>query len=357
MPVHHLGYEAMVPGNASRFFDSVEQACSQPTGWISVSSRNEDPFLFNSRFDQTSIRHDDSYCTSVVDLGRTVQVPTATYFEREVMPHLVPTAHIVDIGCGQGEFVDLLTQQGLQAVGYDPVLRRESSNLHRRYWHPDEPPADLYVMRCVLPHIEDPWEFLGQIAESSPAALVLIEFQQIDWVFRHSVWYQLSHDHVNLFRTTDFSERYRVMGQGTFANDEWAWVLVNPGVTLHRNPKPLDQYLEYQIAQLRARRDASLSALAKLDEPLAVWGAAGKGIVLAAALKDHAAGLVAIDADPLRWGKYLEHSGVRVLPPEPAMHELSEGTRVLVANPNHYRDIARYVNGRLRVAMPSDFGG
>ena len=151
-----FGYEAMVPGNNARFFDSSEEARQQSTGWVAVSSRDEDPYLFNSRFDKSIIRHDGSYCSSVVDLQRSVQVPTMAYFERLVLPHVDKPPRIVAIGCGQAEFVDALTQLGVQAVGYDPVLRREAAHLRKRYWNPEEPSADLCVMRCVLPHVQHP---------------------------------------------------------------------------------------------------------------------------------------------------------------------------------------------------------
>ncbi len=155
-----LGYQARVPGNASRFFRTREEALEQPDGEVHLVSDSEDPFIRNASFDASLIRHDQSYCTSVVDLDQVVQLPTSSYFIDRVAPHLHGRRQVVDIGCGQGEFVELLRRSGVAAVGYDPVLRCESPHLHRRYWSPDELPAELYVMRCVLPHIPDPWEFL-----------------------------------------------------------------------------------------------------------------------------------------------------------------------------------------------------
>lgn len=64
--------------------------------------RPEDPYLFNTGFDSSSISHDDAYCTSVVDIDRVTQVPTLTYVRERVLAHLPTKAHVVDIGCGQG---------------------------------------------------------------------------------------------------------------------------------------------------------------------------------------------------------------------------------------------------------------
>lgn len=349
-----LGFEARVPGNASRFFTTREEALAQPDGAVRLAWRPDDPYLYNSAFDASLIRHDGSYCTSVVDLDQVVQLPTASYFFDRALKHLRPSARVVDIGCGQGEFVERLRRSGLQAEGYDPVLRTEASHLHRRYWTVEEPPADLYVMRCVLPHIAEPWEFLETLARSSPGCLVLIEFQRAEWILEHSVWYQLSHDHVNLFRFEDFDARHHVVDRGTFADGEWAWALVAPGREPRVAPAPAAD-VESGFRRLSSIRRRALEALVHAGRPLAVWGAAGKGIVLAHALAQEHEGITAVDADPARWGLYLEGSGVRVDSPDTALRDLPPETLVLVCNPNHSADVRRRVRGRLTVALPADF--
>jgi hypothetical protein len=117
---------------------------------------------------------------------------------------------------------------------------------------------------------------------------------------RHSIWYQLSHDHVNMFSIADFTSRYRVIEQGVFASEEWAWVLIDPGETTEYPPAPLNVNFVSNFLALRASRDATITALSQTHQALAVCGAAGKGTVLSAALQECRADVVAIDADPLR---------------------------------------------------------
>lgn len=354
MPQVVLGYEARVPGNASRFFRTRQEALDQPDGAVQLVSDPDDPFIRNASFDASLIRHDESYCTSVVDLDQVVQLPTSSYFLDRVAPHLQGECRVVDIGCGQGEFVEYLRRSGVAADGYDPVLRSESPHLHRRYWSTDEPPADLYVMRCVLPHIPDPWGFLDELAAASPRCLALIEFQRAEWILENRVWYQVSHDHVNIFRAKDLADRYEVVDQGTFSDGEWAWVLIRPG----RRPDPEprnrgDWDPRPAVQRLADARSRSLDALVRSGRPLALWGAAGKGIVLAHALalrRDH---IAVIDADPHRWGLYLEGSGLRVESPARAPESLPADTIVLVCNPNHLAAVHRHVRGRFTVTLPA----
>jgi len=354
----HSGAEALsgalvVPANSSRFFATREGALQQPTGVVELGWRSEDPYLFNAGFDPSLISHDDAYCTSVVDISGVVQVPTLTYLRERVLPHLPAQAHIVDIGCGQGEFVEALREWDVQATGFDPVLRAPKPYLHPRYWSPGDAPADLYVMRCVLPHIPEPWSFLDDMARSSPGSLVLVEFQRLEWILDEAIWYQISHDHVNLFTVDDFTDRFTVVDHGTFSNGEWGWVLMDPGTS-----RPATQRncgLKAQIDTLLRARQSMLSSAADLDRPVAIWGAAGKGIVLAHALASSGVqDISVIDADPSRWELHIEPTGIQVQSPDSALNLLSARTLVLVCNPNHFRDVQGRVDGRWELALPRD---
>lgn len=351
-----LGYHVQVPGNVSRFFASKDQAQSQPTGTINLAWHPKDPRVFNLAFDPELTRYDSHYCTSLVDINQVTQLPTATYFENQIVPHLSQSTHsrVVDIGCGQGEFVNFLQGIGFAAEGFDPVLRNPAPHLHPRLWSPKETDADLYIMRCVLPHIPDPWAFLASLAEASPGCQVLVEFQQLEWLLLNELWYQISHDHVNLFRISDFSDRYEVIAHGDFANGEWAWVLIDPST--FKQPLPHDTEIEQAIRSLSRKRADFINALASEDRPVAIWGAAGKGIALSHALAQVHKATYAIDADPLRWDLFMEASGVLVQSPAAAAHVLPKETLILVCNPNHLTDVTCFIDGKWEISLPLDIG-
>lgn len=85
-------------------------------------------------------------------------------------------------------------------------------------------------MRCVLPHIEKPFDFLDSIFELNHEAGVLIEFQRRKWIEENHVWSNISHDHVNIFSEEDFDCKYNVIRSNTFANEEWAYILLTKKV-------------------------------------------------------------------------------------------------------------------------------
>ena len=100
------------------------------------------------------------------------------------------------------------------------------------------------------------------------------------------------------------------------------------------------------------QRAECLDLLKEAAPQVAIWGAAGKGQVLSHAINPYQ-DVFAIDADPGRWGKFLEASGVQVHSPREATQIVSADTLILVSNPRHFEEIARYVDGSCRV-LPAD---
>jgi len=218
-----------VPGNASRTFKSRELATRQQRGHISFGWDTRDPYLRNLDYNAQAISFDESYCTSRYTLNGSITVQTFDYFAARILPHLDHGCRVTEIGCGQGEFVEKLRELGIDADGYDPVLIHSSDYLIREMWNPvTSRSADLIVMRCVLPHIEEPWKFLDSIARAKGDVLVLVEFQRLEWILENKVWSQFCHDHVNQFSVRDFETRYELIDCGEFAYGEWGWVLLAP---------------------------------------------------------------------------------------------------------------------------------
>lgn len=329
-----------VPANASRFMATADEARDEPSALLELAWHEADPYLFNSAFDPSVIRHDDSYCTSVVDLDGVAQVPTLAYLEDRVLPYVRPDAQVIDIGCGRGEFVTELRSHGIDAIGFDPVLPAEAPHLQPRYWTPAEAGGDLFVMRCVLPHIPSPWIWTAAMGAAHPDALLLVEYQRLEWMIDEGVWYQLCHDHVNQFTAGDFHARFDVVDEGTFHNGEWGWSLLRPATYRPADPAPCRVAVDTLLRQ-RARD------LQAAQGPVVPWGAAGKGIVLAHALLGAGVDVpFAIDADPLRQGMHMEVSGVPILGPGAGLDRLPDHATVWICNPNHRSSIETLLGSR-----------
>jgi hypothetical protein len=332
------------PANVSRLHESATKAREGSVGELLFQQNQTTKVITNSLFNSALIKYDISYCTTIIDSAGRNRIPTLSYFNK-ILKNFKSSPLIVDIGCGQGEFVEELRRRGLDAVGYDPVLRNTKQFLHDRLWSQQETSGDLYVMRCVLPHIEDPWEFLDSIWLVNPNAFILIEYQSWHWISRNSVWNQICHDHVHQFRLSDFLDRNLLVDSGTFEEGEWEWALLGKTRPIERNHSD-ESNLISSLKKIDSDREASLSKIKELSSvfsALIVWGGAAKGAMLAYSLLDQLEiELRVVDQDQNRAGRYLEASGIQVH--SPSEITLREGKNlILAANPRHLNQIKSLV--------------
>jgi hypothetical protein len=144
-----------------------------------------------------------------------------------------------------------------------------------------------------------------------------------------------------------------VLEDGTFGFGEWGWVLLKNSKAKNSNLK-FDVSSNTKLLELLDARILSISQLKSLNKNIAIWGAAGKGIVLSSALSDSGLSILAIDADKNRQGLYLESSGSYVISPEEARNGLDKNTLILVSNPNHLVEIKNFMKNDERVHLLSD---
>jgi hypothetical protein len=195
-----------------------------------------------------------------------------------------------------------------------------------------------------------------------------VEYQRIEWLIENGVWYGLNHDHVNYFTSADFEQNSSVVASGMFAEGEWGWVLLSLDPDAARTgaisdgaadrSRSLSATMRRSIQELVLKRRETATALRTGQVDVVLWGAAGKGVVAADALIELGVSVrAAVDADPDKWGTFLECSGVEVWSPNRLHDELrDEGTfTICVANPRHVLDVTTFLS-RVRGSVSSLFG-
>lgn len=246
---------------------------------------------------------------------------------------------VLEIGCGRGEFLRLLLQEGVgRAVGLDPVATpNEDSDaplqlLSRRFDASTlDIEADAVVCRHTLEHIDDVGGFLrllAQWARRGGDRVVLFEVPATERVLAECAFWDVYYEHCSYFTAGSLVQAFRCAGFEVRRVERvyGEQYLILEAVACANAPEPLappgesvlDDCLRFGQEARRAidRCDQGLEALSSLGAPVVLWQGASKTVGFLSSL--HRAELVhsAVDLSVQRHGKFLPGSGLPVHSPE-----------------------------------------
>ena len=329
-------YKTKSPANSSRAFSTHKEAESQPQAFINLELDLGNRIIVNSKFNSDLICYDSNYNTSDDSHLR----ETLHYLE-PIINHLLPKL-VLEIGCGQGELVKALDSKAIKSIGFDPTLKEQSTILFKEYFKVDKSNSSndesiLFVMRCVLPHIQSPFTYLNNLMDQYPNSKVLIEFQDLKYTLSNKLWVNFSHDHVNYFSHSSFRYEYQVLYSGSFAGGEWGFVVLNgrKDQKFKFTPKK-NILLSYKFQKTRNFKKKQLSRLKTSKKDIYIYGAAGKGTQLCHELKLLGfRNLHVIDQNKNKHNLFIESSGFQIISLDTAKEKMTANSIILVVNPRH----------------------
>jgi len=344
-----------------------EEALAAPRSEIRLASCPACGLIYNTSFDPSALSYNGTYENSLHFSARFRQ------YARELAGHLVNRHQlygkdVIEIGCGQGEFLSLLAGFGHnRCLGFDPSYDPAKlafapdaavtimTDVYREAYA--DRPADLICCRHVLEHIPDPLVFLRSVRHAVgeryrtvvffevPNGLFLLENLFVwDIIYEHCSYFTPS-SLSDLFRRAGFSpidvsmqfgsqyltiEAMPLAGAPPLAPDATARVLEAAGVT-----KFADAYLR-KLAFWRGKLGTGRTQTV-------LWGAGAKGVSFLNALDlPHEAIRYAVDVNPRKHGKFIPGTGQQVVHPE-ALRELKPEL-VIVTNPIYQAEIRDTLN-------------
>lgn len=359
---------SQVPTNQNRALPDAESARSMTRGELRVRSCTKCGFVFNSAFDPERVFYDASY-----DNCQTVSPHFADHVERLAKRLTdecgVRNCRIVEVGCGQGAFVERLVSDpalGNRGRGFDPSYNGELSRcdgrltFERRFYDAEcaTIEADVVVCRHVIEHVPDPVGLLKTIRaalSNSPGARLFFETPTVAWIFKHSVIWDFFYEHCSYFTAESLKTcfelaGFRVAQVGPIFGGQYLWleaVLEPEAPEVTFNPTDIASLAErFGEFERNAVRDWTQAIkIHSRTGAVAIWGAGAKGGTFAN-LVDPRGELIScvVDINAAKQGRYIPGSRHLVISPD----ELeSRGVmKVLVTNPNYTDEITTAVAGR-----------
>ena len=326
-----------LPVLQNRVFATAAEALASATGDVVLVQSMDTGLIFNAAFDPERLVYAQNYqneqaCSGVFkDHLDAVTAVIQRHFQGR---------SLIEVGCGKGYFLDHLQARGFDVTGIDPAYEGDNPGVVKaRFERGLGLSAEGVVLRHVLEHVPDPLPFLSSIADANDGkGQIYIEVPCFDWICNRRAWFDIFYEHVNYFRLTDLRRMFgTILESGHSFGGQYLYVVAD--LSSLRSPR-FDKTCALDFPADFLDGIHRLSTIARDSMRNAIWGAASKGVVFAVYMQRAGAKFeFVIDINPVKHGKYLAGSGLRVLPPDEAMRLLQPGDNIFVMNSNYLDEI------------------
>jgi 2-polyprenyl-3-methyl-5-hydroxy-6-metoxy-1,4-benzoquinol methylase len=273
--------------------------------------------------------------------------PTFNRFAEELADHLIekynlPGKEIIEIGCGQGEFLSLLCEEsGSRGVGFDPAYdpARQVTALSpnvtiikdyysEQYTHQQ---ADLIVCKMTLEHIQPVSEFIATVrraAADKPGAVIFFQVPNLPRLLEETAFWDIYYEHCSyfspgslarLFRANDFT----VQDLWTGYDDQYLMIEVRVGKStvihpLEETPAQLEIEIDTftrRVEAIRARWMETICAAHRAGDKVVLWGSGSKAVAFLTTLGIGDEIEYCVDINPHKHGTFMAGSGQAVIAP------------------------------------------
>lgn len=347
-------------------FQNRTDAINAVTGDISLCFCNRCGHSFNANYDSSLMTYNQSYDNTLHYSKRFRE------YVNRLVKNLVDTYHIhdkdiIDIGCGKGDFLELICDYGNnKGVGFDPsfeperfkktekktrftVIKDYYSGKYAGYH------ADLIACRQVLEHIENPFSFLNMIARTirpENGTILFLEVPNALYTLKDLGIWDLIHEHCSYFSSTSLVYLFNQVGlnplnieesfggqylgiEGTLQSSR---PIKNDISVVHSKalPELVEAFSDHYYQKI-AIISEKLDRLQKNGSVTVLWGAGSKGVTFLNVMKQYGSINWAVDISPHKHGKFIPGSGQEVIAPDRLVE--IKPNHVLVLNPLYLNEI------------------
>lgn len=265
---------------------------------------------------------------------------------------------VIDVGCGDGHVVKILSEAGADAAGIEPsnkaraIGRERGLRIFEGYAMRGRPieggPYDGFVSIHSLEHAPDPNDYLQGVRESlAPGAAGLVEVPSVEQAVERSRFYDFLADHLSYFSATTLRLALEKNGFEVLRVErDWGGEHL---VAVARRREDADfGEMRRQVEELPREFESFVAECAAGGQRLALWGASHHAITLLAMVRTEGVEYV-IDSAVYKQGRLTPVSHLPIVAPE-HLREHPVDT-VLVFAPRYNDEIVAQLRDELR------FGG
>jgi hypothetical protein len=345
-----------------------QEARDYPTGDIVLGLCDECGFIYNTRFDGSLQEYSTRY------EGTQSYSPTFTAFARQQAAELIErhdlhNRDIIEIGCGQGEFLLMLCEMGdNRGVGFDPAYRATvpvPDTLRGRVRFVQDVYtsahaalcADFYLCKMTLEHIDQTGVFMRQVRRAigdNHAARVVFQIPNATYVLQTVAFWDIYYEHCSYFTPYSLAalflnSGFDVLDIHTAYDDQYLLIEAQPAPvvpgTPYVNTGTLDavrqdvETFTRGIDRVRGNWQKTLRQLQHDGAKVVIWGGGSKGVAFLNTLGINGQIRYVVDINPNKRGTYMAGTGQVIV--QPGFLTAYRPEAVIVMNPVYCEEIQR----------------
>ena len=355
-----------VPVHSVLLMESRDEALTYPKGDIRMGFCDHCGFVSNVAFQAELHEYSQKYESTQA------YSPTFNKFHRDLALRLIDRYDlrgktVVEIGCGQGEFLVLLNELGdVHGVGVDPAydgrLPEAADNPELTFitdFYTEkyaEYTGDFVCCKMTLEHIPATADFVAAVRRVVGDRLNTTVFFQIPnggYVLKDLAFWDIYYEHCSYFTPVSLtylfeSNGFEVLGTALEYDDQY--------LTIEARPRAVDAAVQAEPAQLAGVTDAVKYFTEHVDARLAywrktlqdahaqgkrtvLWGSGSKGVAFLTTLGLQDEVGYAVDINPNKHGTFMAGTGHEIVGPEFLIDYRPD--LVIVMNPVYTDEIRR----------------
>ena len=350
-------YKANLPIMNNILHESSNSAIDSPSGDVCIVEHG--CYFINSKFDEKKVMYNDQYL-----VGQNISPSFMKHLAdvKRIIKRINPSSTF-EIGCSDGYFVEILNNDGFDSYGVDPSyvgsnrkIKQNNFNKEKNIKH------DLIILRHVLEHIKNPVSFLNDIKHATNEdTLIYIEVPSLNWIIDNGAFYDFTYEHVNYFNLASFNHFFSsIVESGELFSKQYIYIVAKISSLTDRFNELVnvdtggDQYIAERIKHMKNIENTVAHNISKLDGPVYICSAAGKGVIFSSLLAANKNlrnfSFDVVEINPVKVGKYIPVIGKKIL----NQADVDNGN-MIVMNSNYLQDVKNAVSSNVRVFELIDF--
>jgi 2-polyprenyl-3-methyl-5-hydroxy-6-metoxy-1,4-benzoquinol methylase len=358
-----------VPVHCNLLWRTSAQALAAPRGDISLAYCRSCAHIFNTVFNPELMNYDHAYENSLHFSPR-FHSYARSLAEDIIERFSLRGKTVIEIGCGKGDFLNLLVEGGVgRAIGFDPSYEdaRNDYDDERITFVKDfyseqhsNQKVDFVVSRHVLEHIQFPRPFLHNIHRTlgrGSTAVVFFEVPNVLYTLRDLGVWDLIYEHCSYFTEASLATLFDLCGfevikcRTAFENQFLCIEAASAQGETALNSRAIPSQSEYSDYVSTFGRQYNkklqfwrlqLTAMQKGKKRVVLWGAGSKGTTFLNVVGAQNAIRYVIDINPHKEGMFVAGSGQSIMPPSFVKEYRPD--MVVVMNPIYVDEIRRHLS-------------